>query len=461
MYAHDTIAAIATPPGQGGVAIIRVSGPEAEGVARRMFRLHNPTAQVRSHTLYFGRVIDPHSEHTLDEGLLTLMHAPHSYTGEETAEIHCHGGGFLAHRILSVVLQQGARLAQPGEFTQRAFLNGRLDLSQAEAVLDLIQAKSDQGVHLAMEQLSGRLSEAYAAVRERLLHLTAYVEAFLDFPEDDIPERAQTELEQDAIALIERLTALASTFTQGKVYREGVRTVIVGKPNVGKSSLLNLLLDEERAIVTAIPGTTRDMIEETVVVGGIPLVLCDTAGLRQTTDEVEQLGVHRTRAGIDTAELILAVFDGSRYIDEEDQSVLAILSGKNVILLLNKTDLPPLFDETCVVTHFPAQSLVKISAVTGEGKALLEKRIHDIIFGHAADGAPQQSAIVSHLRHRDALLKTKQFLDNALAGLRSGLPLDLVAVDLHAALAHIGEITGHITSEDILDRIFREFCIGK
>lgn len=461
MYEHDTIAAVATPPGQGGVAIIRVSGPEAEGIARRVFCLHRPVAELRSHTLYLGRIIDPHSQQTLDQGLLTVMRAPHSYTGEEIAEIHCHGGGFLVQRILSVVLHHGARLAQPGEFTQRAFLNGRLDLSQAEAVLDLIQAKSDQGVHLAIEQLSGRLSETYATLRERLLHLTAYVEAFLDFPEDDIPERAQSELEQETVALSEHLATLAATFRQGKVYREGVRTVIVGKPNVGKSSLLNLFVGEDRAIVTAIPGTTRDMIEETVVVGGIPLVLCDTAGLRQTTDEVEQLGVQRTRASIDTAELILAVFDASRPLDDEDHAVLALLSGKQAIPLLNKTDLVPLLDDTSLTSHFSIQPVVKMSAVTGEGKDLLEKRIHEAIFGQASNDSSPNSAIVSHLRHHDTLVKAKQCLDTALAGLRSGLPLDLVAVDLHAALAHIGEITGHITSEDILDHIFREFCIGK
>jgi tRNA modification GTPase len=461
VYEHDTIAAIATPPGQGGVAIIRISGPDAERIARQVFLFHTELSQLRSHQLYFGRIIDPVTDQSLDQGLLTIMRAPHSYTGEDVAELHCHGGSFLSRRILAAVLQQGARLAQPGEFTKRAFLNDRLDLSQAEAVLDLIQTKSEHGLQLAWEQLSGRLSHTYETLRERLVHLIAYVEAFIDFPEEDIPERAQSELEQELRLLIDDISTLAETFTQGKVYRDGIRTAIVGKPNAGKSSLLNLLLGTERAIVTAIPGTTRDILEETVIVGGIPLVLWDTAGIRHTEDEIERIGVERARTSVQEAELVLAVFDVSGPFDQEDESVLATLTNKQVLPIFNKIDLPQILTVENLTNSYQLSPPVRISAKTGDGKAALEKRIQEIILGTPSRKETQSSAIVLNVRHRDGLIKTKHSLKDALSGLFSSLPIDLVAVDLRTALDHIGEITGHVTSEDILDRIFRDFCIGK
>ncbi len=463
MYEHDTIAAIATPRGEGGVAIIKISGPNAESIVRKVFLFKHPPAAhpPRSHHLYFGHVIDPDSNQILDQGFLTIMRAPRSHTGEDVAEIHCHGGSFLAQRILTVVLRQGARVAQAGEFTKRAFLNSRLDLSQADAVLDLIQAKSDQGVRLAWEQLAGHLSETCATLRERLLQLTAYVEAYIDFPDEDIPERAQHELAHDLTALINDIATLARTFTQGKVYREGVRTAIIGKPNVGKSSLLNLLVGAERAIVTTVPGTTRDIIEETVLVGGIPLVLWDTAGLRHTTDEVERIGVERARAGIAQAELILAMFDSSRPLDNEDEIVLDAISTRKAILILNKSDLPQLLPATALRQRLSGNPLVRLSAKTGEGRSALEACVQETVFsGNPLNSADDQT-IISHVRHHDALIKAEQRLQEALNGLATGVPIDLIAVDLHAALHHIGEITGHVTSEDILDQIFREFCIGK
>lgn len=461
MYEHDTIAAIATPPGQGGVAIIRVSGPEAESIARQVFLFNKEPSLLRSHHLYFGRISDPLTGQSLDQGLLTLMRAPHSYTGEDVAELHCHGGSFLSRRVLALVLQQGARLAQPGEFTKRAFLNERLDLSQAEAVLDLIRTQSEQGLQLAWEQFSGRLSHMYETLRERLVQLIAYVEAFLDFPEEDIPERAHSELAQELASIITDISTLAETFTQGKVYREGIRTAIVGKPNAGKSSLLNLLLGTERAIVTAIPGTTRDILEETVIVGGIPLVLWDTAGIRHTEDEVEKIGVERARTSVQEAELVLAVFDASSPFDQEDESVLAALTGKQVVPILNKVDLPQILSLEDLLQRNPLPSPVRLSTKTGEGQSTLEKRLQELVLGSDSPKDRQSSVIVSSVRHRDELIKTKQSLKNALDGLYTALPLDLVAVDLRTALDHIGEITGHVTSEDILDRIFREFCIGK
>lgn len=463
MYEHDTIAAIATPAGQGGVAIIRISGPQAETVVRRLFVLAQPVDHLVSHHLYFGRIIDPRTHRVLDQGLLTLMRAPRSYTGENVAEIHCHGGMLLSQRILAAVLSQGARLALPGEFTKRAFLNGRIDLSQAEAVLDLIQAKSEQGLALAWEQLSGRLSETCVSLRERLLRLTAYVEAFIDFPEDEIPERAHTELDSDIAVLFSDIDALLATFSQGKAYREGLKTVIAGKPNVGKSTLLNLLAGTERAIVTAIPGTTRDVLEETIVIGGVPLVVWDTAGLRYTTDEVERLGVERTRAGLREAELVFAVFDASQPFDENDATVCEEVAGKAVIPILNKVDLPTAVSSEDVEKRLHAGPVVNLSARHGTGLADLQSRIQQVALGENFPCGQESSrgAVVSRLRHRDALGKARQSLEQANASLREGIPLDLVAVDLRAALDYIGEITGHVSTEDLLDQVFREFCIGK
>ena len=464
MYERDTIAAIATPPGQGGIAIVRISGPQAETIARQVFVFSHSPEDLLSHRFYFGRIIDPVTRSPLDQGLLVCMRSPQSYTGEDVVEIHCHGGSWLSRRVLTVVLDQGARLATPGEFTKRAFLNSRIDLSQAEAVLDLIQARSDQGLILAWEQLSGRLSEACAALRERLIALTAYIEAFIDFPEEDIPERTQTELAHELHTLINDVDSLGATFSQGKVYREGISTVIIGKPNVGKSSLLNLLAGSERAIVTAIPGTTRDVLEETVVVGGVPLVIWDTAGLRHPTDEVERIGVERARAGLREAELVLAVFDGSRPFDKDDETVCAAIADKKVVIpVFNKIDLSPVVNALDLEKRLQAGPLVQLSAKSGRGLENLLERIQQAALGAQSVFVQGQDrrAIVSRVRHRDALSKTVQNLRQASTSVTQGMPLELVAVDLRAALDHLGEITGHVSTEDILDKVFREFCIGK
>ncbi len=398
MYEHDTIAAIATPPGQGGVAIIRMSGPQAETIARQVFVFAHPSDHLLSHRFYFGRIVDPLTNRPLDQGLLVLMLAPQSYTGEDVVEIHCHGGNLLSRRILTAVLNQGARLAVPGEFTKRAFLNSRIDLSQAEAVLDLIQAKSDQGLSLAWEQLSGRLSDACTALRERLIALTAYVEAFIDFPEEDIPERTQTEL---------------------------------------ACELQDLSADME--------------------------VLGDTAGLRHTMDEVERIGVERAKSGLKEAELVLAVFDASRPLDDEDEIVCTAIATKRVIPVLNKIDLPVVVSPADLEDRLQAGSLVRLSAKSGIGMENLVERIQQAVLGTEFACRQEQTGgvIVSRVRHRDSLAKARQSLGQASTGLKEGLPFDLVSVDLRVALDHIGEITGHVSTEDILDRVFREFCIGK
>lgn len=464
MYEHDTIAAIATPPGHGGVAIIRISGPHAETIARQIFRFSRPLETMQSHHFYLGHVVDPGTGHFFDQALLVAMRTPQSYTGEDVVEIHCHGGQFLSQRVLEIVLRQGARMAVPGEFTKRAFLNNRLDLSQAEAVQDLIQATTTQGLNLAWEQLSGRLSEACTALRERLVGLTAYIEAFIDFPEEDLPERTQQELSAEMNALATDIAALASTFTQGKVYREGCRTAIVGKPNVGKSSVLNLLSGTERAIVTPVPGTTRDILEETVVLQGIPLVIWDTAGLRETSDTVERVGVERAKAGLAAAELVLAVFDASGPLDAQDEAVFSLIQQKRMIPVLNKVDLPPAVSSLELQLRLNTTPPVLLSAKTGVGFDELGRRVRQVLFaeeGTMKEKETSSGATVTRVRHHDALVKAEQSLLQARQNLREGVPLDLVAVDLRTALDHIGEITGHVNNEDILDRIFRDFCIGK
>jgi len=464
VYTHDTIAALATPTGSGGVAVIRVSGPQAEVITRQVFILSRPREPLVSHRLYLGQIIDPLTKTPLDQGLLVLMHAPRSYTGEQVAEIHCHGGVLLSRRVLEAVLSQGARLALPGEFTQRAFLNNRLDLSQAEAVLDLIQAKSDRGLQIAWQQLSGRLSEACALLRERLISITAYVEAFLDFPEDDIPEKAQAELVQEMQKLADDIAALSATYHQGKVFREGIRTAIIGKPNVGKSSLLNLLSGTERAIVTSVPGTTRDVLEETVTMNGIPLLVWDTAGIRHTIDEVERIGVERALEGLCAAEIVIAMFDASRPLDPEDELVFSLVTEKPVIPILNKIDLPIFIDPQEIAHQLNGNLPIPFSAKSAVGMSELEERVEKIAFGNTVnhnDPSFLPRLVVTQTRHRDALLKSERRLRQAQENLQNSVPLDLVAVDLRAALDHIGEITGHVSSEDILDRIFRDFCIGK
>ncbi|MGE4092360.1 MAG: tRNA uridine-5-carboxymethylaminomethyl(34) synthesis GTPase MnmE [Candidatus Binatia bacterium] len=464
MYEHDTIAAVATPPGQGGVAIVRVSGPSAEDIAQQIFVPRHPRERFLSHHFYLGNFIHPLTRRPIDNGLLVIMRAPRSYTGETVVEFHCHGGSLLPRRILEAVLHQGARLAGPGEFTKRAFLNDRLDLSQAEAVLDLIHAKSDQGLAIAWEQLSGRLSQVYGSLRERLVRLIAHLEAFLDFPDEDIPEKDQDEILQDIQVLLKDIVEVAATFTHGKIFRDGVRTVIIGKPNVGKSSLMNLLAGTERAIVTAIPGTTRDILEETVVVNGIPLVVWDTAGLRSTTDEVERIGVERAKVGIQEAELVLAVFDSSRPFDLEDEDVCAAIGDKQAIIILNKVDLPTAFDTNEIKRRYPARPLVHMSVTNAIEIDTLRVLIQSTVFGASSllkNNSQESGVIVTQIRHRDALTKAAQCLRQSQEGLQINIPLDLVAVDLRAALDHIGEITGHVSSEDILDRIFQEFCIGK
>ncbi len=467
MYEHDTIAAIATPPGQGGVAVIRVSGADAERIVRQLFLPRPSWEKLHSHHFYLGKILEQPNGQPIDHAGLILMRAPHSYTGEHIAELHLHGGSFLTRRVLETILNQGARPAQPGEFTKRAFLNGRLDLIQAEAVLDLIHANNETGLQLAWEGLSGRLSQACSAIRDRLITQTAYLEAFIDFPEDDISEHSQQELSAAFSSIRSDIETLAATFSQGKVYRDGIRTAIIGKPNVGKSSLLNLLADTERAIVTQVPGTTRDVLEESVLVNGLPLVVQDTAGIRRTTDEIEKIGIERSLSSIEQAEIILALFDLSRPFDADDALICEKIQGKKCILVGNKSDLPQKFDAAHLVDNLDIEAprILHIAALYGTGMEDLGNRIQEVALGQGRPGesatGPYKGVMITKIRHKVALERAAASVQCAEQGLAASLPLDLVAVDLRASLDHIGAITGQVSSEEILDRVFQEFCIGK
>jgi tRNA modification GTPase len=489
--ANDTIAAIATPPGIGGVGIVRLSGPEALAIARRIFRLPGKRGeaaewQPESHRLYYGHAIQPRTGQTLDEALLALMRGPHSYTAEDVVEIQAHGGPLVLRRILDAALSEGARLANPGEMTLRAFLNGRIDLAQAEAVMDVIGARTDESLHLALEQLRGRLSEQVQAARQDTLGALAMIEASIDFP-DDVPAPEPEALQAAIESAAGRVTSLLAGAEQGRLYREGLRVAIIGRPNVGKSSLLNALLRAERAIVTPIAGTTRDTVEEFANVRGIPVQLIDTAGINETSDPVEQIGVQRSRAAAATADLVLLVLDASEPLTEQDEAVSGALrafgfgrsnptlqdsapqqtaansaqTGRPVVLVLNKSDLPQRLAEAEVTARWPDAPIVRTSMVTQEGLEALEEQVRALALAGQARSPAGDEALVTNTRHRDALRRAAEHLSGALETLQQALPLDFVAIDLHGAANALGEITGETATEDLLERIFHDFCLGK
>ena len=445
MY-QDTIAAISTPVGEGGIGIVRLSGIEAHSIAQRVFSGH-----LSDRRLSYGRLLDPDNGQMIDEVLVSYMAAPYTYTREDVVEINCHGGVLPLQRILEVVLKCGARLANPGEFTLRAFLNGRIDLAQAEAVLDIIQAKTDMGLHLATKGLEGHLSEAVGAIRNELMSMLAYLTARIDFPEDEIDERdILIPLEKS----LEKLQQLLSHADDGIVYRQGVRMAIVGKPNVGKSSILNKLLRQERAIVTSVPGTTRDTIEEVANIRGIPFVLVDTAGITHSKDLVESLGIERSRNAIGQADVVLAVIDASKPMTKEDRAITALVGEKNALVAANKCDLPTKAN----VRDLPWE-VVSTSALTGEGVEELQTRMADIVLGGGV--AASDALLVSIPRHKDALERAEKSLAQALESAKAVMPDDFVTIDLTAALNAIGEITGETVQDELLDIIFSQFCIGK
>ena len=460
MTFRDTIAAIATPPGIGGIGLIRVSGPEAGGIARRLFR-PSPPGNFLSHHLYHGEIVSPATGVVLDEVLVAFLKEPRSYTGEDTLEINCHGGPLILRTVLEEVLRAGARPAWRGEFTKRAFLNDRLDLTQAEAVLDIITAQTRPGLAAAVGHLRGKLSSRVEEMRSEIIDLLAGIEAAIDFSEEDgvgeTPGSAPFQIQR----IIDRIVSLTATYHQGRIYREGVGVVIAGRPNVGKSSLLNRLLGEKRAIVTPIPGTTRDFIEETVDLGGIPVRLTDTAGLRSPEDAIEKEGVDLVWQRLETADAVLVLLDGSADLTADDRELLAKMTGKPLLAVLNKSDLPPRLNEKSLKVLLPEGTppAIRISAKYGDGIERLTTALGDLILATPAEESSE--VMIAHLHQKTTLEKAAAGLARARNGLNSGLPAEFIALEVREALDALGEITGRTTPEELLDRIFANFCIGK
>ncbi len=466
MY-DDTIAAIATPPGDGGIGIIRLSGPDSTRIATQMFRRgvkNRPVdvAGLESHRLFYGRVVDEERAVTIDEVMLVRMAAPRTYTREDVVEIHCHGGSVPTKRVLELTIANGARLAEAGEFTLRAFLNGRVDLAQAEAVMAVVSARTPKSLELAVDELRGGLTTRLKPARSALIDCLAYLDASADFPEDEVPPM---DLGASLMTAEQALREVLDSSNLGVLFHEGVQIAIVGRPNVGKSSLMNRLLRSDRAIVTDIAGTTRDVITESINLRGIPALLLDTAGIAETRDVIEQMGIDRSRKALESASLALFVVDGSQSTRPEDLNVASVLAERldrdgsgRVVVALNKVDLERQIDLDPIQSLLPDVPLVEISAVSGDGVEQLEETLFERVIALAGDA--RHPATVS-LRQREALRGALEGVRAALAALTDGTPLDLIAIDVRDALLHIGEITGERVSESVLDEIFSRFCIGK
>lgn len=459
---RDTIAAVSTPPGEGGIGIVRISGPSAREIGLSLFRFAGGEREPESHRLYFGHLRDPHDGQVVDEVLLTYMKAPRTYTREDIVEINCHGGILPLAKTLWLVLSAGARLAEPGEFTRRAFLNGRIDLAQAEAVVQIIRARTDAAMKLGAAQLQGGLSAKVRGMRDRLLQVLARIEASIDYPEhQDVEEVACEAIGCTVSEVLAQVEVLLQTADKGRILREGLRTAIVGRPNVGKSSLLNALLGQERAIVTPVPGTTRDVLEESINLGGVALVVLDTAGIRETRDAVEKIGVLRSQEALDSADLVLLVVDASSGVVDGDREIMGKIAEKPCMVIVNKVDLltqqaPE--DRAFSILAGP-RPVVRVSALTGQGLPDLEQTVLRLVFG--GEAVVTESVMITSVRHQDAVRRAADSLREVQEALRQERPVDLLSIDLSAALAALGEITGETVHDELAEEIFRTFCIGK
>ncbi|MED0659853.1 MULTISPECIES: tRNA uridine-5-carboxymethylaminomethyl(34) synthesis GTPase MnmE [Bacillus] len=458
----DTIAAISTPLGEGAIAIVRLSGPDAVSIADRVF--HSPNgkklADVPTHTIHYGQLHDPQTGNVVEEVMVSVMRAPKTFTREDVVEINCHGGLVSVNRVLQLVLNSGARMAEPGEFTKRAFLNGRIDLSQAEAVMDLIRAKTDKAMNVALNQIEGRLSKLIRKLRQEILEVLAHVEVNIDYPEyDDVEEMTHELLLKKSLYVKQEIEKLLRTSQQGKILREGLSTVIIGRPNVGKSSLLNALVHENKAIVTNIPGTTRDVIEEYVNVRGVPLRLVDTAGIRETEDIVERIGVERSRQVLKEADLILLVLNYSEELTPEDEKLFEAAKGMDVIVIVNKTDLPQKIDMERVQKLANNHKIVTTSLLEEQGIDELEEAIASLFFEGSIES--QDATYVSNSRHIALLNQALNAINDAIAGVEASMPVDMVQIDLTRTWELLGEIIGDSVHESLINQLFSQFCLGK
>ena len=449
-----TIAAIATPQGTGGISVIRMSGSEAVSVADTVFS-GKSLKTVPSHTVHYGFIKDKNGE-TLDEVLVTVMRAPKTFTREDTVEISCHGGSVTTYAVLKALIEAGAYMAEAGEFTKRAFMNGRIDLAQAEAVIDIINAKTALSQRNAVAQLGGRLSHEIKETRDTLVHLCAQMQVIIDYPDEDLEDVTEADIRNVCEKCADRIKKLLETSDSGRLIKDGIRTVIVGKPNVGKSSILNCLAREERAIVTEIAGTTRDVIEESVIIKGLELILSDTAGIRETDDVVEKIGVKKSRQYLDSADLVIVVLDSSSPLDSDDIDVLENSKDKKRIILLNKSDIESKFDTS---EYFNDDIIIKTSAKTGYGTDDLAEAIEKLC--KLGEIESENGRIITNMRHKSALIGANEALLRVVDALDSGMPCDIVSIDIASAMNCLGEITGETVSESVVSDIFHSFCVGK
>lgn len=459
MFIDDTIAAIATAPGEGGIGIIRISGERSLPVAESIFKskFGKLIADYSPRTLVYGHICD--GEKAIDEVLVAYMKGPNSYTGEDVIEINCHGGFISVKKILELILSKDVRIAEEGEFTKRAFLNGRIDLSQAEAIIDVIKSKTDMAHEVAQNQLEGSLSNKIKELRFNVTEVLAHLEVAIDFSEEDVEEITYQTLKEKAEELRAEIKKLYDTAESGKILRDGLKTVIVGKPNVGKSSLLNSILGENRAIVTDIPGTTRDVIEEFVNIKGIPLKIVDTAGIRETEDIVEKIGVEKSKESFSKADLVIMVLDSSRKLSDEDIQILENLTNKKTIVLLNKTDLPQEIEEDKISQYVDNDSIIRISALNHKGIEQLQDKIEAMVYGGSVKNT--SNLMITNSRHKDALLKSFESINDAIIAIDQNMPYDFIEVDFKNVWDYLGYINGDTVKEDLLDTIFSNFCIGK
>lgn len=456
---EDTIAAIATAPGEGGIGVVRISGEKSRAILEQIFSREKKEYDIIPRMMHYGFVRDNFSGELIDEVMAVYFKEPYSYTAEDVVEIQCHGSMVSLRKILSLVLKNGARIAEPGEFTKRAFLNGRLDLSQAEAVIDLIRAKSDKSFDVALNQLEGNFSKEIRQIRAELMNSLVNITVNIDYPDEDIEQLTFENIVSDLTSVRVKIEKMLQTSDTGRIMSEGLKISIIGKPNVGKSSLMNALLKETRAIVTSVPGTTRDTIEEMLTIRGIPVKLTDTAGIRETEDLIEKIGIEKSKEAFNNADLIIFMADRSRALDEEDFSILNHIRDKKAVVILNKTDLPSAFDSVEIEKHLPEACIIEASVANGDGIEELENVVENMVYG--GEVKQSNSMMVTNVRHKNLLEEADSSLGDAIEMAKACQPLELLEIDASRAYECLGAIIGEAVEEDIINEVFKRFCLGK